>query len=404
MAQRLTLPRHAVAAGDSTFNKDLLSLTVGLAALKIKAVDTKKALTALNGHLLHLKKISSIIPFPLAKQHRILLLKPDITATSIQTLPEPIRKFAIDHKAELITHDMHFAYEYWSVDQVLKSMLPEGMDIPSSYETVGHIAHVNLRDEQLPFKLIIGKVLLDKVRSIRTVVNKLGNIDNVYRFFEMEVIAGEDDLVAELFEGKCKFTFDFSKVYWNSRLQAEHDRIVKFFAKTDLVCDVFAGVGPFAVPAAKSVGCVVFANDLNPSSYKYLQTNIKNNQQSHLIHPLNMDGREIIARSFEFANDPKIIQKMHELSVAKILAWNKRRGETLRIPIREPATFRHFQHYVMNLPGTATDFLDAFNGLYATKKDIVPADQLPVIHVHLFVKGQGDKIESAITVYLLLIV
>lgn len=45
--------------------------------------------------------------------------------------------------------------------------------MPSAYEMVGHIAHLNLRDEQLPWKYIIGQVLLDKNPPIKTVVNKV---------------------------------------------------------------------------------------------------------------------------------------------------------------------------------------------------------------------------------------
>lgn len=41
-----------------------------------------------------------------------------------------------------------------------------------------------------------------------------------------------------------------------------------------------AGVGPFALPAAKQ-GCVVFANDLNPESYQWLKNNIERNHVSH---------------------------------------------------------------------------------------------------------------------------
>ena len=45
--------------------------------------------------------------------------------------------------------------------------------MPSSFETVGHIAHLNLRDELLPFKRVIGRVLLEKnTPRIRTVLNK----------------------------------------------------------------------------------------------------------------------------------------------------------------------------------------------------------------------------------------
>jgi hypothetical protein len=77
----------------------------------------------------------------------------------------------------------------------------------------------------------------------------------------------------------CRFTFDFSQVYWNSRLSAEHERLVDLFAPDELVADVFAGVGPFALPAAKK-GTAVLANDLNPNSYKYLQVNIDDNKAS----------------------------------------------------------------------------------------------------------------------------
>lgn len=37
-------------------------------------------------------------------------------------------------------------------------LLPAGIEVPSSFETVGHIAHLNLREELLPHKHTIGQV------------------------------------------------------------------------------------------------------------------------------------------------------------------------------------------------------------------------------------------------------
>jgi len=56
---------------------------------------------------------------------------------------------------------------------------------------------------------------------------------------------------------------------------------VNTFQPDDVIADVFAGVGPFALPAAKK-GCAVLANDLNPESYKYLIMNIKDNKVSKI--------------------------------------------------------------------------------------------------------------------------
>jgi tRNA (guanine37-N1)-methyltransferase len=113
------------------------------------------------------------------------------------------------------------------------------------------------------------------------VVNKSSNIDNTFRNFEMEILArksgeengsknksekvpenksenGDDDsfgqisndFVVSVRENGAKFMFDFSKVYWNPRLVTEHQKIVDLLKVGDLLFDVFAGVGPFSVPAA----------------------------------------------------------------------------------------------------------------------------------------------------------
>jgi tRNA (guanine37-N1)-methyltransferase len=74
-------------------------------------------------------------------------------------------------------------------------------------------------------------------------------------------------------ESGCRFKLDFSRVYWNSRLHAEHERLVEQFKPGEVIADVFAGVGPFAIPAAKK-GCGLFANDLNPYSFEYLNVNV----------------------------------------------------------------------------------------------------------------------------------
>ena len=41
------------------------------------------------------------------------------------------------------------------------------------------------------------------------------------------------------------------QVFWNPRLSHEHERIVNLVDKNDVVHDMFAGIGPFAIPLAK---------------------------------------------------------------------------------------------------------------------------------------------------------
>ena len=81
----------------------------------------------------------------------------------------------------------------------------------------------------------------------------------------------------EVWEENCVFRFDYSKVYWNSRLSTEHKRLVDLFQPGEAVCDVMAGVGPFAIPAGKKQ-VFVWANDLNPDSCVSLQDAVRRNK------------------------------------------------------------------------------------------------------------------------------
>ncbi|KAG2232568.1 hypothetical protein INT48_009777 [Thamnidium elegans] len=261
---------------------------------------------------------------------------------------------------EIIPYRFQVDYDYWTTEQVLYSVMPEGdAETPSSFTTTGHIAHVNLKPENIPFKSLIAQVILDKNKKIKSVVNKTNAIDNTYRNFQMELLAGKDDMITELKENECRFKFDFSKVYWNSRLQAEHRRLVRMFKKGDYICDVMAGVGPFSIPAVKK-GAIVYANDLNPSSYQWLCENIKLNKITSNISTYNMDGRAFIK---------KAVKDLY----------------------LESNGTKFFQHFVMNLPATAIEFLDAFKGIY--KGIDISSDLLPMIHVHCFTRS-ADPIQD----------
>lgn len=156
--------------------------------------------------------------------------------------------------------------------------------IPQGFNIAGHIAHMNLKEPYLAYKKLIAEVLVEKNPHIKTVINKTGNVGtgSEFRTFSYEVLAGPDDLNVEVRENECVFRFDYSTVYWNSRLQTEHTRFIDMFQPGEVVCDVMAGVGPFAVPAGKK-GVFVWANDYNPESYRYLDENIKSNKVRVLL-------------------------------------------------------------------------------------------------------------------------
>ena len=128
---------------------------------------------------------------------------------------------------------------------------------------------------------------------VRSVINKIEDVGegSEFRTFKFELLAGDPDMNVEVHAENCVFSFDFSKVYWNSRLNTEHRRMIDLFKPGEAVCDVMAGIGPFAVPSGKK-NVFVWANDLNPDSYSSLKLAIERNKvrlQSRL--PMNTQSK-----------------------------------------------------------------------------------------------------------------
>ncbi|KAF5192247.1 tRNA (guanine(37)-N1)-methyltransferase [Thalictrum thalictroides] len=292
---------------------------------------------------------------------RLLLLDEEYANKDVGELPEAIKLlFSGDGKhsrsCQLVKCRLTLFYDYWQMNDILEALLPNGIIVPAAFEMVGHIAHLNLRDEHLPYKNIIAQVVLDKHKTkIKTVVNKIESIQNDYRTMQLEVLAGNHSLATTVVENGFRFHLDLGTVYWNSRLATERQRLVNRFTNADIVCDVFSGVGPLAIAAAKKVKHV-YANDLNPSAVEYLERNCVLNKLERKITVYKMDGRRFIDAIFKS-------QKT-----------------------------RYITQVVMNLPNDAAEFLDAFRGIF-NNRPRAAGIPMPMINVYGFSKAEDPEFD-----------
>ena len=256
-----------------------------------------------------------------------------------------------------IFYEVHLGYEDYSFEEVLRKLIPSDIDPPTSFESIGHIAHFNLRDEVWPFRQLIGQVLLDKHPQYRTVVSKVGSLEGQFRTFKMELIAGDEDFNATVKEGGLTLLVPFDRVYWNSRLSGERQRALRLISRSDRVVDMFCGAGAMSCLAARK-HCEVFSNDLNPEAVKAAEINALRNDV-----PLTTsckDARDLIIDLV----DRKVLSAEDDLTT----------------------------HFIMNLPEIAIEFLDVFRGIFKAKS--VTADYR--VYVHCFSRSGESEIRQRI--------
>ncbi|KAK9849012.1 hypothetical protein WJX84_008241, partial [Apatococcus fuscideae] len=316
-----------------------------LQALRVPSKHIQKFMRMLRGFTLDKPRLRCVVSDGSRKDTKLLLLREGLTVPDLMKQDASIAAAIKADDLEEAQHSLCIDFTYWSTDHILKTLLPHLQEVPAAFEAVGHIAHVNLPDDLRPHRFLIGQVILDKNPQLRTIVNKVGSIENEFRVFQMECIAGKPEYVTDVVQHGVRFRLNFSEVYWNSRLEHEHKRLIDTFKPGETVVDLMAGIGPFAIPAARK-RCQVYANDLNPKSYQYLCENIKLNKVGQRAVPFCMDARQFM-------------QKLAEPSSSN----SDPAGASEAATSSSSAGSLIFQHAILNLPASAVDFLDVFNGL-----------------------------------------
>jgi tRNA (guanine37-N1)-methyltransferase len=137
----------------------IFTTDITLIALNIPAAMTSTFLQKLKDHTFQRKSFKRVHDVPGHPDRRLLLLGEQYKDIQLHSLPPDLREYlsTTDYRAEEFS--LQLTYKHFNVDEVLTRILPEGTEeIPSSFEQAGHIAHLNLRDNMLPYKHLIGQV------------------------------------------------------------------------------------------------------------------------------------------------------------------------------------------------------------------------------------------------------
>jgi tRNA (guanine37-N1)-methyltransferase len=209
--------------------------------------------------------------------HQLVLCKPDMPALDQKSL-ELLRSMDVQLDGPKFALD--FDHTQWTVQYILQQILPSDTHPPpAAFEQIGHVAHLNLKLQHVPFAKLIGEVLVDVIPNIETVVNKVGEVSGDFRTYDMDILAGKNDTKVKLLENGVKLQFDLRHVYWCSRLSGEREYMIKnVFKENQVIADPFCGVGAQCLQAAAKLKCRIIANDWNPHAVEACKANVKHNQ------------------------------------------------------------------------------------------------------------------------------
>ncbi|RPI39566.1 MAG: methyltransferase domain-containing protein [Methanoregulaceae archaeon] len=207
-----------------------------------------------------------------------------------------------------------------------------GRDPLPRHELVGGIAILQEDDRAGAKKILASRP------SLHTAVHAKGEVSGEYRTREFTILAGTPTTRTQVTEHGHRFTIDLASAYFSARLSTERQRILNQVQEGEVILDMFAGVGPFAITLAARAALVVAA-DLNPQAIELMLENLTRNRVKNVL---------------------PVLADAHRL--ADTLPWK-------------------FDRIVMNLPLAGTEFLpDAF-------RLCRPGS---AIHFYSLVSGQGE--------------
>ncbi len=158
-----------------------------------------------------------------------------------------------------------------------------------SYERLGDVVILDEDDPERAAEVADAVVASDL--PVETVLNRASKVKGDLRVRDWDVLVGEGTETVHREYGH-EFALDLAEVYFSPRLATERHRVVETVGDGERVIDMFAGVGPFAVPMAAR-GAEVIAVDLNPAAIAYLRENAERNGVADRLTAVEGDVRAL---------------------------------------------------------------------------------------------------------------
>ncbi|KAB1196855.1 MULTISPECIES: class I SAM-dependent methyltransferase family protein [Haloferax] len=199
--------------------------------------------------------------------------------------------------------------EYESPDRETQTTPTDILGYEPSYERLGDIVILDEDDPERARE--IADAIVESDLKAATVVNRASKIKGELRVRDWDVLVGDSTETVHREYG-TELRLDIDSVYFSPRLATERHRVVQQVREGEHVFDMFAGVGPFAVPAAKA-GADVVACDLNEVAVEYLRENAERNDVTERLTAIHGDVRDV-ADEYDGWADRLIMNLPHSAS------------------------------------------------------------------------------------------
>ncbi len=166
---------------------------------------------------------------------------------------------------------------------------------PRRWERIGDVLVIRVsREGRAHAETIAG--VFGEVLRVRTVVEDLSGIHGPLRTPDVRVLWGDGTETVHV-EGGVRYSLDVGHIMFSSGNLAERMGLPARVRPGDVIVDLFAGIGYFALPIAlRSRACLVYACEVNPVAFRYLTANIRLNRATNVI-PLFGDCRGVAPRA-----------------------------------------------------------------------------------------------------------
>lgn len=180
--------------------------------------------------------------------------------------------------------------------EALKNKIPEEnlAKIRRSFDIVGDVMVFQPTKEMEIYKKDVVEAAKLVYPRIRLVLAKKTPLEGETRVAEYETWYGKGSYETIHKEYGCIYYLDLTKVFFTPRLSTERNRVCNLVEDGEVVCDLFAGVGPFSILISKKRRpSIVYACDVNEYAYDYLRKNVIVNKVGDKVKTFLGDAREI---------------------------------------------------------------------------------------------------------------